>query len=115
MGVIPLKIQREMPAVGSTSYRKMQGTKCRLEHLMRHRGLQSVRNNYGTHEATFSRVEIKGTYGIYFSNIKTPLFSSNRRRKPEFLGAIVGIRGPKIYVRPWACPRRISGPKTDQQ
>ena len=84
VGVIPLKIQGEMPAVGSTSYRKMQGTKCRLEHLMRHRGLQSVRNNYGTHEATFSRVEIKGTYGIYFSNVKTPLFSSNRRRKPEF-------------------------------
>ena len=84
MGVIPLKIQEEMPAVESTSHRKMQGTMRHLEHLMRHCGLQSVGNNYGTHEATFSRVEIKGTYGIYFSNVKTPFFSLDRRRKPEF-------------------------------
>ena len=102
MGVISLKIQGEMLAVESTSHRKMQGTKRYLEQLMRHRRLRSVKNSYGTREATFSRVEIKGTYGIYYSNIKTPFFSSDRRGKPEFLGAIVGIRVPKIYVGPWA-------------
>jgi len=74
VGVIPLKIRGEMPAVGSTSHRKMQGTKCLLGHLMRHRGLRSVRNNYGTREATFSRVEIKETYGINYPKSKPHFF-----------------------------------------
>ena len=81
MGVIPLKIQEEMPAVGSTSHHKMQGTKRRLEHLMRHRGLRNVRNSYGTSEVTFSRVEIKETYEINYPKLKPHFSSSDKRRK----------------------------------
>ena len=64
MGVILLKIQEEMLTVGSTSHRKMQGTECYLEYLMRHRGLRSVRNSYGTCEAILSCVKIKETNGF---------------------------------------------------
>ena len=74
MGVILLKIQGEMPAVRFTSHHKMQGTKRRLEHLMRHRGLQSIRNSYGTCETTFSLVGIKETYGIYYPKSKPHFF-----------------------------------------
>ena len=81
MGVISLKIREEMPAVGSTSHRKMQGKKRHLEHLMRHRGFRSFRNSYGTHEATFSRVEIKETYGINYPKSKPHFFSLDRREK----------------------------------
>ena len=103
MGVILLKIRGKMPAVGSTSHRKMQGTKRRLEHLMRHRGLRSFRNSYRTREVTFSRVEIKETYRINHPLSKSHFFSPRTRgEKLEFLGAIVGIRGPRIYVGPWA-------------
>ena len=84
MGVILLKFYGEMPAVGSTSHYRIQGTECRLEHLMRYRGLRSVRNSYGTHETTLSPAKIRETYEIYFSNIKTPFFSPNRKRKLEF-------------------------------
>ena len=90
VGFISLKIQGEMLAVESTSHRKMKGTKRYLEQLMRHRRLRSVKNSYGTREATFSCVEIKGTYGIYYSNIKTPYFYSNRRGKLKFWRVIVG-------------------------
>ena len=81
MGVIPLKFQGEMPAVGSTSHHRIRETERRLEHLMRYCGLQSIRNSYGTYETTLSHVEI---CGIYFPNIKTPLFSSDREGKLEF-------------------------------
>ena len=101
VGVIPLKFQEEMPVVGSTSHHRIRGTEHRLEHLMRYRELRSVRNSYGTRETTLSCVEIKGTCGIYFSNIKTPLFSSDRKGKPEFWEAIVGMQA-QIYIRPWA-------------
>ena len=74
MGVIPLKIQREMPAIGSISHHKMQGTKHRLEHLMRHRGLQSIRNSYRTCDVTFSRAKIKETYGISYPKSKPHFF-----------------------------------------
>ena len=84
MGVIPLKIRGEMPTVGFTSHHKMQGTKRRLEHLMGHCRLRSVRNSYGTRETTFSRVEINETCWIYYSNIKTPIFSLDKKRKLEF-------------------------------
>jgi len=57
---------------------------------MRHRGLRSVRNSYGTYETTFSHMEIKGKCGIYYSNIKTPFFSSDRKAKLKFWGAIMG-------------------------
>ena len=73
-----------MLAVGSTSRRRIQRAERRLEYLMRHRGLRSVRNSYGTCEVTFSHVEIKGTCGIYYSNIKTPFFYSDRRGKLMF-------------------------------
>ena len=74
MGVILPKIQREMPAVGSTSHCRMQGTKHSLEHLMRHRGLRSIRNSYGTSEALFSCVEIRKTIG--FNSPKSKLHFS---------------------------------------
>jgi len=53
-----------MLGIGSTSHHRMQGTKCRLEHLMRHHRLQSVRNSYGTSEAMLSRVETRETNGF---------------------------------------------------
>jgi len=74
MGVIPLKIRGKMSAIGSTFHHKIQETKCRLEHLMRHRGLRSIRNTYGTREATFSRVKIKETYGINYPKSKPHFF-----------------------------------------
>ena len=102
VGDIPLKIWGEMPAVGSTSHRKMQGTKCCLEHLMRHHGLQSIRNNYGTREATFPCVEIKEVYEISYPS-QNPIFSPRiGGEKSEFWGAIVGIRGLRVYIGLWA-------------
>ena len=95
MGVIPLKIQGEMLAIGSTSHHKMQGTKRRLEHLMRHRGLRSVRNSYGTHKATFSSVEIKETYGINYPKSKPRFFSLDRREKTEVLRGYCRVKGSK--------------------
>ena len=107
MGVIPLKIRGEIPAVGFTSHRKMQGTKRCLEHLMGHHGLQSIKNSYKSREMTFSRVEIKETYGINYPKSKPHFFSSDRRGKTEVLRGycrrvIVGIRDLRIYVGPWA-------------
>ena len=64
MRVISPKIQGETPAVDSTSHRRMQGTKCRLKHLMRNRELRSVRNSYETSEEMLSRVEIRETNGV---------------------------------------------------
>ena len=95
MGVISLKIRGEMLAVGFTSHRKMQGTKCCLEHLMRHHGLRSVRNSYGTREATFSHVEIKETYGIKYPKSKPQIFSSDKRGKTGVFRGYYGDKGPK--------------------
>ena len=95
MGVIPLKIQGEMPAVGSASHRRMQGTERRLEQLMRHRGLRSIKNSYGTHEATFSRVKIREKHGINYPKSKPHFFSSDRREKTEVLRGYCRDRGPK--------------------
>ena len=92
----------EILIVRSTSHRKMQGTKHHSEHLMRCRGFRSVRNSYGTCKTTFSCVEIKETYGFNYPESKPHFFSSDRGKKPEFLGAIVGLMGPKIYVGSWA-------------
>ena len=113
VGVIPLKILGEMPAIGSTSHRRIQEIGRHLAHLMRHRELQSVRNGYGTREKTLSRVEIKGTRGIYFSNIKTPLFSSDKKVKQNFDGLLWG-RKPKCMLGLGPCPRRHGGPRIDQ-
>ena len=84
MGVTPLKFQGEMPAVGSTSHHRIRVIELCLKDLMRLRGLRSVNNSYGTRETTLSLVEIKRTCEIYFSNIKTPFFSLDRKGKPEF-------------------------------
>ena len=84
MGVIPLKILVEMSAVGYTSHHRIWGTERCLEHLMRYRGLQNVMNNYGTRKKTILHIEIRGTCEICLFNIKTPLFSSDRKEKPEF-------------------------------
>ena len=85
MGVIPLKIQGEIPTVGSTSHRRMQGIKHRLQQLMRHRKLRSVRNNFETREATFSLVEIREKCGINYPKSKPHFFSSDRREKTGVL------------------------------
>ena len=105
MGVIPLKIRGEMPAVGFTSYNKMHGIKRHLEHLMGHHRLRSIRNNYRTNETAFSHVEIKETYGINYPKSKSLFFFSllgQEGKKSEFLGAIVEIRRPRIFVGSWA-------------
>ena len=39
--------------------------------------------------------------GFIVQNIKTPFFSSDRKGKPEFLGAIIGTQA-QIYIGPWA-------------
>jgi len=74
-----------MLVVGSTSHRRMQGTRHRLEHLMRCRGLRSVKNSYGTHEVTFSRMEIKETYGFTYPKSKPHFFSLDKREKTGVL------------------------------
>ena len=95
MGVIPLKIRGEMPVVGSTSHHKMQEIKRCLEYLMRHRGLRSVGNSYGTCEATFSSMEIKETYGINYPKSKLHFFSSDKKGKTEVLRSYCRDKGPK--------------------
>ena len=112
--VIPLKILREMPVIRFASHRRIQGIERYLEHLMRYRGLRSIRNDYGTRKKTLSRVETKGARWIYFSNIKTPLFSSNRKGKPDFEGLLWGHR-PKHILGLGPCPRKHNGPRIDQQ
>ena len=74
MRVISPKTQEETLAVGSTSHRRMQGTKRRLEHVMKHHELQIVRSSYRTSEARLSRVEIRETNGFNSSKSK-PHFS----------------------------------------
>ena len=99
VGVILLKILGEMSAIGSTSHHRIRGIERRLEYLMRYRRQRSVRNSYRTRKTTLSRVEIRGTCEICFFNIKTPLFSSDRKGKPEFWGAILGTQA-QIYNGP---------------
>ena len=74
MGVIPLKIQGEMPVVGSISHHRIRGKKRHLVHLMRHRELQSVKNNYGASEAMLTCVKIRETNG--FNSPKSKLHFS---------------------------------------
>ena len=45
------------------------------------------------------RVQVKGQNNINARKIKTPLFSSIKRKKPKFWGAIVGLRAQITY---WA-------------
>jgi len=73
----------------------MQGTKHRLEHLMRHRGLQSIRNSYRTCDVIFSRAEIKETYGINYPKSKPHFFSSDGRGKTGVLRGYCRDKGPK--------------------
>ena len=95
MGVIPLKIQAEMLVPGLASHHRMQGTERRLDQLMRYRGLQSVKNNYGTCKATFSPVEIKETYGFNYPKSKPHFFSLDKREKTEVLRGYCRDKGPK--------------------
>ena len=100
MGVIPLKIQGGMSTIGSTSHSKMQGTKHHLEHLMRHRGLRSITNNYETCEAILSHVEIIETNGFNSPKSKPHFFSSDKRGKTEVFRGYCRDKGPRgIY---WA-------------
>ena len=95
MGVIPPKIRGEMPAIGYASHCRMQGTKRHLEHLMRRRGLRSVRNSYWTCEATFLRVEIKETYEFNYPKSKPHFSSSDKGEKTEVLRGYRKVEGPK--------------------
>ena len=70
MGVILLKIQGEMLAIGSISHRRIRGTKHYLVHLMRHRELRSVRNSYGASEAMLTCVKIRETNGFNSPKLK---------------------------------------------
>ena len=74
MGVILLKIQREMPALGSASHHRMRGIERCLEQLMRHRGLRNIRSSYGTRDATFSHVKIREKHGINYPKSKPHFF-----------------------------------------
>ena len=51
---------------------------------------------------TFSCVEIREKRRINYPKSKPHFSPWIERRKPEFLGTIVGIRGPRTYVGPWA-------------
>ena len=95
MGVILLKIQGEMSAIRLASHHRMQGIEHRLEQLMRHRGLQSVRNTYGTRKATFSRVEIREKRGISYPKSKPHFFSLDRREETGVLKGYYRDKGPK--------------------
>ena len=95
MGVIPLKIQAEMLVLGLASHHRMQGTDRRLDQLMRYRGLQSVKNNYGIREATFSRVEISEKRGISYPKSKPHFLSLDRREKTGVLRGYCRDKGPK--------------------
>ena len=79
---------------------------------MRYRGLRSVRNSYGTRKTTFSFVEIKGTCGIYFSNIKTHFSPRIGRENRSFEGLLWGRR-PKYILGLGPCSRRHSDPRID--
>ena len=63
---------------GMTANETSRGIKRCLEHLMRHRGLQSVKNSYGTSEAMLSHVETRETNGFNSPKSK-PHFSPRIR------------------------------------
>ena len=89
-----------MLIVGSASDCRMQGTKHRLEHLMRLRRLRSLKNNYGTCKATFSLVEIKETYGFNYPKSKPHFFSLDKREKMGVLRGYCKVEESKIIC--WA-------------
>ena len=74
MGVIPLKILGEMSTAGFTSHRGIRGIERCLKHLIKYRGLQSVRNSYETRKMMLSRAEMGGTCEICFFQYQNPTF-----------------------------------------
>ena len=98
MRVILPKIRGETPAIGSTSHRRMQGTKRRLEHLMRHSGFQSVRNNYETSEVILSRVESRETNGFHSPKLKPHFSSQIGGKNRNFEGLLWGQRAQKYML-----------------
>ena len=62
---------------------------------MRHHGLRSVGNNYGTCKEIFSRVEIREMYGIVIQSQKSIFFSSDRREKIGVLRGCCRDKGSK--------------------
>ena len=79
-----------MPAVGSTSHRRIRGIKHRLEHLMRHHGLRSVKNNYKASEAMLSRVEIRETNGFNSPKSKPHFSPRIGGENQNFEGLLLG-------------------------
>ena len=84
-----------MSTIGSASHHRMQGTECPLKQLIRHRGLRSVRNNYGARETTFSLIEIRENRGISYPKSKPHFFSLDRREKTRVLKGYYRDKGPK--------------------
>ena len=52
------------------------------------------------------RAKIRGTCWICFSKIKTPFFSSDKKGKTKFLGAIVRMQA-QMYVGPWVLSKEV--------
>ena len=98
MGVIPFQTPGEISTVRSTLHCWMWGKKRCLEQLMKPRRPQSVKNNYGVHKMTLTRVQIKGQNNINAWTIKTPLFSSDEREKTGVLRGYCRVKGPKCIL-----------------
>ena len=78
-GVTSPKFRGKMPAIEFSSHCRTWGTRRRMEHLIRHYGLRSARNDYRACEVTFSRRKNKDACG-----------ANNSRSKPHFSPRIRG-------------------------
>ena len=115
VGVILPKIQEEISTVGSTSHHWMRGTNCSLEQLMMHRGLRSVSSIYGICKIVISHMWTKEMNGFNSKKSKPHFFSSDRREKPEFLGAIVEVRPQNCILGLEFCSKMLIGSRTNEQ
>ena len=100
VGVILPKIWGEMLAVGSPSRRRMWGTKRCLEHLMRSCRLRSAKTVAGHVKWHFHVWKSKKRAKLVFPKPKPHFFSSNKRKKLEFLEAIVGHKNLSRVIMP---------------
>jgi len=99
------KFREKISIVGSSSHRRTWETRHRVEHLMKCCGLRSIRNSYRTREATFSRGKNKEVCGTTHPRSKPHFFSSDKREKLEFWGAIVGYKNSIRWSCHVSCPR----------
>ena len=71
VGVILLKILKEISTVRFASHRWIWGTECHLEQLMMLHGLQNVNSNYETRKIAPPHVWIKESVGVNYEARKT--------------------------------------------